>query len=94
MTDAEFLLIVGFVLLGIPSIVLVAVVLREFWPYRPWRRIDPEIARLLLSLQQNEPVTTEDFDVVAQALAKTGAEVNSPEAEVLIATMTRHVSRP
>jgi hypothetical protein len=93
MTDAEFLIIVGFVLLGIPAIVLVAVVLGEFWPYRPWRRIDPEIARLLLSLQQNESATEEDFGVVARALASKDVKLDSPEAQALREALDTHVSR-
>lgn len=92
MTTVEWLIIIGLILAGIPAVTLAAVLLGQFWPYRPWRKLDTAVARLSsLSLQQGPHLTVADFRAVARALAAKDIKIASPEAEMLMETLTSSV---
>lgn len=92
MTTVEWLIIVGLMLAAIPAITLAAVLLGQFWPYRPWRKLDTAVARLsTLSLQQGPPLTVADFRAVARTLAAKNIKIASPETEMLMETLTTSV---
>jgi mannose-6-phosphate isomerase-like protein (cupin superfamily) len=89
MTTVEWLIIIGLILAGIPAVTLALVLVGQFWLYRPWRKLDMAVARLSsLSSQQDPHLTMADFRAVARSLAAKDIKIASPEAEMLMKTLT------